>query len=238
MIPKRSLFKRFKSSLLWRVSYPNPCPGCTAHLTPKEEGICVDCSDLMPRTTMEVTRDNRIETTIRTAVPVEAAMALFHFREGNVVQEMIHLLKYRNKPYTGEAFGIRMGRAMVDNPHFEAIDTLVPLPLHKRKERLRGYNQSAHIANGIAKVMNARIVDSAVIRERKTQTQARQKTAMDRHLNVEGAFRVTQPELLAGRNILLIDDVFTTGATAIACLRAMTTIPDAKLWFAAAATPV
>jgi len=238
MNQKRSIIKLFKNSLLWRISYPNPCPGCTVHLSPKEEGICVDCSALMPRTTMEVTRDNRIETTIRTSVPVEAAMALFHFREGNVVQEMIHLLKYRDKPNTGEAFGIRMGRAMVDNPDFEAIDTLVPVPLHKGKERRRGYNQSALIANGIAKVMNAQIVDNAVIRDRKTLTQARQKTAMDRHLNVEGAFRVTQPELLAGRNILLIDDVFTTGATAIACLRTLTTIPDAKLWFAAAATPV
>jgi len=231
----RSLLDLF--SLIGRLAFPNPCPGCARQLIPAEDGICFECSANLPRTNMEHIRQNPLELTLATTVPVQAAMALFHFRTDNSVQRLLHQLKYENRQDIGEALGRRMGKALVLSPAFQSIDTLVPLPLHPAKQQRRGFNQSLCIAQGISKVTGAQVISNAVTRTRDTVSQTKQKGRIARHQNVSSAFRVTQPGWLAGKNILLVDDVFTTGATAAACLGALAEIPNAQLWFAAAATP-
>lgn len=117
---------------------------------------------------------------------------------------------------------------------FRNIDLVVPVPLHKKKQRKRGFNQSECIARGIAEAMEKPIHSASVIRAIHTGTQTR-KSRYERWLNVESIFRVTEPDILVGKHILLVDDVLTTGATLEACAAAILEVEGTKVSIAALA---
>ena len=111
---------------------------------------------------------------------------------------------------------------------FEGIDMLVPVPLHKKKEKLRGYNQSEWIARGVSVITLIPVFTSGMVREKNTETQTH-KSAFERWENVDGIFRVTIPEYFSGKHILIIDDVLTTGATIVACASAFDKVEDIRI---------
>jgi len=184
-------------SFIDRLAFPNLCPGCACPLSSGEDSICIECSAKMPRTHLEHIRQNPIEQSLAGMVPIEAAMALYHFREGNSVQRFLHQLKYENRPEIGVSLGLRMGKALIRSAAFQSVDTLVPLPLHPAKEQRRGFNQSLCITQGIAAVTGVEIISDAMVRTRDTVSQTKQKGRLARHQNVKAAFRVTRPERLA-----------------------------------------
>lgn len=105
---------------------------------------------------------------------------------------------------------------------------LVPVPLHKKKEKLRGYNQSEWIARGVSVITLIPVFTSGMVREKNTETQTH-KSAFERWENVDGIFRVTIPEYFSGKHILIIDDVLTTGATTVACASAFDKVEDIRI---------
>jgi len=118
-----------------------------------------------------------------------------------------------------------------------AVDLLMPVPLHPQKEQVRGYNQSALLAEGMAAILPAEVQKNNLVRKVATATQTR-KSRLERWENVEAVFDVRHPERLRGKHIMLVDDVLTTGATIEACVQALTEKADCSVSVAVLATPM
>jgi len=171
--------------------------------------------------------NNPVEKRFWGRLAVTSAMSEFYFSQNSIVQNMIHELKYRGNKKAGKFFGNLMGKSLLNSNRFH-VDVIIPLPLFERKERMRGYNQSELIANGIAEIISKPVVKNNVVRNFFTETQTK-KHRLERWKNVENIFYVTRPSELEGKHILLVDDVITTGATIESCGLEILKIKDAKL---------
>jgi ComF family protein len=165
---------------------------------------------------------------------LEQAVAWFYFRKGSIYQEVLHRMKYNYRPDIGIFLGKEFGYELNRSPMFIKPDLIIPVPLHKRKQRLRGYNQSELIAKGLSLAMKLPIETRALQKSQSTSTQTR-KSRFDRWINVSGMFEVVMPELIAGRHVLLVDDVVTTGATLEACAEVLLKVGGVKVSVAAIA---
>jgi len=145
-------------------------------------------------------------------VPLKFGAALLNFRSNSIVQNMIHGLKYEHKKDIGLHLGLLAGERLLTSKNFAKPDILIPVPLHKSREILRGYNQSLVFGQGVSDVIGVPVSKDAVIKFSKTNSQTG-KSRTDRVLNVSQTFRINQPEKLKGKHIMILDDVVTTGAT-------------------------
>jgi ComF family protein len=139
----------------------------------------------------------------------------------------MHGFKYRSHKETGRYLGRLMGRSFLESPKYMA-DGLIPLPLYPKKERLRGFNQSAILCEGINSVTGIPLWNDCIIRSSFTETQTR-KNRVERWQNMDGRFFLTNQEHLAGRHVILVDDVVTTGATLESCGRELMKVPGIRL---------
>lgn len=208
--------------------FPHHCAGCGSDIIAHEHFLCLKCTNQLPHTGFEKIEGNPIEKIFLGRVNVLAASSQFFFSKGHLVQHLIHLLKYKGNKEAGEYLGAVMGRALLASGRFNNIDMLIPLPLFADKEFKRGYNQAEIICNGIQNATGIPVHTKNVIRKRNTETQTH-KHRIERWENVEGSFRVLHPQKLEGKNILLVDDVITTGATLEACSQALIKIPGIEL---------
>ena len=149
------------------------------------------------------------------------------------MQQLLVQLKYKGNIDVGHFLGRKIGYAMLKEPRFRSVDMLIPLPLNPKKEFIRGYNQSELICDGIREIWQRPVRTDLVTRVRFTETQTHQNR-ISRWQNMEGVFKVLQPEVLENKHLLLIDDVITTGATLEACGKELLKIPGVKLSVAAA----
>ena len=163
----------------------------------------------MPKTGYENNPENPLAQTFYGRVRFHAVTACFFFAKSGKVQHLIHELKYRGNKEAGVFLGQELGKTIKDVPLFQGIDYLIPVPLHPKRERQRGYNQSLMIAQGIHEVTGIPIGDKYLIRGIYTETQTH-KTAEERFKNVKDIFVVRDAEELKGKHVLLIDDVLTT----------------------------
>ncbi|MDR3308710.1 MAG: ComF family protein [Tannerella sp.] len=210
---------------LFNLFYPKPCLICRKTLKEHEEFICLDCFSALPKTNYHKLRSNKVSATFLGYSHLKEATAYLHFAKESSTQQLIHALKY----YGNRSLGVYLGRLaaveLKNAGYFTTVDAIIPIPLHEKKERKRGYNQSVCIAQGIASIYGCSIDTATVCRHIDTQTQTR-KNAYDRHLNVENIFILTSAESLIGKHVLLIDDVMTTGSTIMACIDVLTAVPD------------
>lgn len=160
--------------------------------------------------------NNPVEKVFWGRIPVATAMSELYFSKDSMVQNLIHEFKYRNNKKVGEYLGNLMGKSLLHSNRFQNIDVLIPLPLFKKKESRRGYNQSEILCKGICEITNKPLMKNNVIRKIFTETQTK-KHRIERWENVEKTFHVIRPELLEGKHVLLVDDVITTGATLESC---------------------
>ncbi|MBP3191054.1 ComF family protein [Natronogracilivirga saccharolytica] len=141
--------------------------------------------------------------------------SLWEFDKGGYLQDVLHHLKYSGVSELGRVLGRKLSLKLRKNPFFDLDEEvlLLPVPLHPSRQRKRGYNQSAMIAEGISKATGAEIVDqSAIKRIKNTRTQTGLSSA-SRKNNIAGAFQLAKPEVFQSGRVLIIDDVITTGAT-------------------------
>lgn len=215
--------------------FPHNCQGCGSDLLPKKSILCLRCLSNLPYTGFETIENNPIENIFRGRVDIIAASSTFYFSKGHLIQHLIHQFKYKGNIETGQYLGALMGKNLLQSGRFSNIDYLIPLPLFADKEFKRGFNQSEIICNGMADVMNVPVLAKNVIRKRYTDTQTKKHRA-ERWENVEGSFAINDPVKLQGKNILLVDDVITTGATLEACAVCMQNVPGINISFTTLAT--
>ncbi|MES2417247.1 MAG: phosphoribosyltransferase family protein [Bacteroidota bacterium] len=207
--------KRITSDVIGLL-FPELCAGCSLTLYYGERTICEHCLYDLPYTDFHINKNNPVAQQFWGRVPVEAAMAMLYFRKGTKVQSLIHHLKYKGQSEVGFKLGGLLGARLMLSEQYKAIDYIIPVPLHLKKERIRGYNQSIFIAEGIAQVLQIPVKTAYLFRNKLTESQT-QKSRYIRYQNMESVFSVRQPEQINQKHILLVDDVLSTGATLEAC---------------------
>ncbi len=128
------------------------------------------------------------------------------------MRSIIHEYKYKNKPYLSKTLGLWMRELLKTNQEFKDFHFLLAVPLAKKKLAQRGFNQSELLADIMAKNKDFKVIKNAIIRSKNTQSQTT-LNKKDRKTNISNAFSVLKPKLIKGKNIILIDDVATTGST-------------------------
>jgi len=207
---------------------PRTCAACKCPLSEWEIEICKLCLIRMPTTGFHDHPENRLAKVFWGRVHLEQVSAWFYFLSGSIYQNALHLLKYENQPRVGIALGLKYGLQLKHSDKYILPDCVVPVPLHKKKLRKRGYNQSQKIALGLSQGMGCPMVTNVLLRTSSTETQTR-KSRLERVENVSGKFSLVNPDLLENKHILLVDDVITTGATIEVCAELLLTIPEVKV---------
>ncbi|MBP5540656.1 MAG: ComF family protein [Bacteroidales bacterium] len=220
--PRRHPFRPLHD--LWRILLPHLCIHCGEPLVGDEQDLCTQCLMQTAWLTTDTAEENTIGRRLAGRIPFEAAAALMAFRKDTVVQSVVHHIKYYHNTRLAAQYGRLMGEMLIASGRFAEVDCLVPVPLHPLKHLRRGYNQSQLLCEAIAHVMHLPIESHTLYRRRYTQTQTH-KNHQERQDNMQGVFALRHPERLAGKHILLVDDIVTTGATTTACYDALAAIP-------------
>ena len=185
-----------------------------------EEVLCVRCQADLPRVRTISFEENDIARIFWGLVPIEKGISFFHYTPHSPHSRILFELKYHNHPEVGKTMGRMMAEELKATNFFNGIDLIVPIPLSRKKERQRGYNQSDWIAWGISEATGIPTDTTSVVRTKSNPSQ----TTLDhrqRRENVRDIFAVRHPGNLEGRPILLVDDVITTGATMLSCAEAI-----------------
>ena len=203
------------SSLLYDVRslfVPRSCAVCGGELPPSKHLLCSVCEATAPLTNLWLNKTNPMTERFWGLLPVEHASALFWYVEGSPWREAVHRFKYAGRWLSAYDMGRWYGALMRDAGAFADVDAVVPVPLHWWRQLRRGYNQSEYLARGIAEELGAKVDVRSVKRYRYNRSQTSRHKS-ERWENVEGIFKVKRPAALEGKHILLVDDVFTSGAT-------------------------
>ena len=220
---------------LFDLFYPHVCLACTQKLLGNEEVLCTKCEYELPRSNHWNNSNNHLVQRFWGRVEIEGAATLFNFQKKGNVQHLLHQLKYHGRRDVGEYSGKMMGHLLSQNGSIICnVDLIVPVPLHKKKLKQRGYNQCDSFAEALAVALNTSWSSTALTRVEENISQTK-KNRFDRYGNVAQIFAVADASQLQGKHILLVDDVVTTGATAEACLNVILAVPGTKVSFAAIA---
>jgi ComF family protein len=206
---------------------PPCCPACGQVLVQKERIICSACLYDLPRTRYVSYPENPVAQLFWGRVNIVNATALFQYEKGSRFQKLIHELKYNGRQDIGRELGRLLAIEMDGSPYASA-DMILPIPLHRKKIKQRGYNQCESIADGLSAGLGIPWSPGHLVRLSVSLTQTK-RSRTDRWSNVAGIFGVNDPHHLSGKHILLIDDVVTTGATLDACATAILDIEDVRV---------
>lgn len=196
--------------------YPKLCTCCKNSLIHNEILICTTCRHDLPIICYTDFKKNKITSIFYGKVPIEKANSLLLFQKEGKVKELIHELKYRGNQEIGTLLGKWIGSILLSKNIFDDIDIIIPVPLHKKKKRKRGYNQLTTFGESLGKMLNKNYEENILIRTSSTKTQTF-KNRIERFSNTSTKFSLVNKEAIENKHILIIDDVITTGATLEAC---------------------
>lgn len=214
--------------------FPELCQACGNGLVGNERLICTACTYDLPYTNFHLQTDNVVARQLWGRVDAELVYVLLYFNKGGKVQNLMHRFKYKNMPQIGNQLGSIAGARLKQNPDAASIDVIIPVPLHPEKLKSRGYNQSARFAEGLSVQLGKPVDTETLIRLKHTDTQTK-RSRFARYENMKEVFGISDLERLAGKHVLLVDDIVTTGSTIEACGTALLTIKGLKLSVAAIA---
>lgn len=197
------------------VLFPRICRGCGAKLHTNEAIICTSCRHQLPIACFHRNNDPSMKNLFYGRIPVEQATALLRFQKKGLTQTLLHQLKYRGGESIGRLFGIWLGNELRACPPFQDIDVVIPVPMHKKKLRKRGYNQVSSFGKALSESMELPFREDILIKALSGRSQVFRKR-WGRFEN-EGVFQLLDPQALENQHVLLVDDIVTTGATLEKC---------------------
>jgi len=204
----------------FNLMYPDLCLVCGENLIKNEHHLCLACLHAIPKTNYHLVADNPIEKRFWGKIPIYRGTAFFFFQKGSSFQKLLHSLKYKGNKEIGEVLGKYAAVDLLESPDFASVDVIIPVPLHPRKYKKRGYNQSEWIGIGLSEIIGKPQDTTTLFRVKENTTQTK-KSVFERYENTEGIFELKDSTILAGKHVLLVDDVLTTGSTLEACIRAL-----------------
>lgn len=209
--------------------YPKLCLVCRAQAPAFHDSIfCFSCEMKLPQTNDHLEKENQFTERFWGRIPLHTGAAMYLYNKSGRASKLIWQLKYNGQKEVGLQVGQLYGAMLKKAPLYRTIDAIVPVPLHPKKEKLRGYNQSDWFARGLSETMGKPWLKNGLKRTIFTETQTK-KDRMSRFENVMKVFAVNQSSKLQGKHILLVDDVLTTGATLEACATKILAVPHTKV---------
>ena len=198
---------------LIEILYPHTCVACGNVLMESEENLCIKCLISLPK----VENEDFLQLKLQGKLKVRKIISLWQFAKKSKVQHVLHALKYKNKPELGIYLGKLLGSEIERKKQlYEPIDLIIGVPLHKSKLKQRGYNQADKIAEGLAEVLQVEFKENVLVKMAATECQTK-KSRIDRFKNTDQIFDIQDINCVKYKNIALVDDVLTTGATIEAC---------------------
>jgi ComF family protein len=214
--------------------FPDTCRACHSPLIHGEKVICTSCGYYLPLSDSHLNAENPVSKLFWGRVELSSAAAYYSFQKGGYVQQLIHQLKYKGRREVAIEIGMRFGAELKKADLFRTAELIIPVPLHVRKLKKRGFNQSDLFAQGLSACMDIPTDTESLVQETATETQTR-KSRFSRWKNVESKFFLRDNKGLKGKHILLVDDVVTTGATLEACAKILLEVEGTKVSVAAMA---
>lgn len=215
------------AAAITHLFYPHICLGCGSDKIGQDSSLCWYCLHELPATGFADQQDNPAEKILWGRLSVEAVHAGFFLNRDSLMEQLLYQLKYNHQKNLGEQLGMLLGAQLKESGRFRA-DALVPVPLHPKKLRQRGFNQASAICTGVARQLDIPIIENVLIRKNFNRSQTR-LGRIGRWENSRSLFGIAHPHRLWNKRILLIDDVLTTGATLESCGQVLAQIPDLKL---------
>ena len=217
--------------------YPKTCNCCERPLLDHEKVICTSCLHQLPLTNFQPNNENQADKVFYGRAEINAAYALLLFRKKNMVQLLLHQLKYKRQFEISYFLGEWTGEILKNSSRFTNIDMVIPVPLHKKRLKERGYNQTEGFAKEIAKSLNSEYRDDLLTKTSSSKKQAL-KNRISRWNLMEQSFQLTDASAISGKHILLVDDILTTGATLEACINCLRNSEKMKISIATMAITI
>lgn len=215
-------------SALLHLIFPNNCLACGNEVSHQLKDICLKCRNELPLYSENSSKENRLKKMFWGKIELEKASAFLKFEKYGKVQELIHQLKYEGKKELGITLGQLAAEKLKKDAFFNGIDYLVPVPIHPLKEKVRGYNQSQYIAEGIQQTSDVPLNKELIIKQIHRPSQTK-KNRFQRWKNVSSTFQLQNTKGMEGKHFLLVDDVLTTGSTIEACALELQKIEQVKI---------
>lgn len=214
--------------------FPLVCFGCNAQLTRGEKLLCTVCRHQLPLTDYNFNDENPVDRIFYGRINIKKANSFLFFNNRGAVKNIIHYLKYKNQEQIGAFLGDWFGQIVKENNYLKDIDYVIPVPLHRKKLKKRGYNQTANFAKRVAFHIGANYLDNILVKTANTKTQTK-RNRLSRWYDNRSLYQVTDKGLLKNKKILLLDDVITTGATMEICAMPLYNIEGTEIYIASMA---
>ena len=208
--------------------YPNICANCKEQLLQNEKVICTFCRHDLPLTNFKSYTRNKVSSIFSGRITIEKAYALLFFRKQGITKNLIHDLKYKGNESVGVFFGNWIGEIVVKNKEFSTVDFIVPVPIHAKKKKIRGYNQVTKFGECLSMHLKVPLNEDILIRQSATKTQTL-KSRFERFNDLESKFLARNTSIFKEKHILIIDDIIRTGATLEACAKELLKTPGIKI---------
>ncbi|MDR9455948.1 MAG: phosphoribosyltransferase family protein [Salegentibacter sp.] len=219
---------------LLNLFYPKICNCCETELVTHETIICTSCLHELPLTNFHLDNENTTKKVFSGRLSIENATSLLYFKKKGMVQQLIHNLKYRGNREIGNFLGQWLGEELAKIPEYTQIDAVVPVPLHRKKLKSRGFNQVEDFGKEVANSLESEYIDDVLVKKSATTTQTFKKR-LSRWGSIDETFMIENPEKLENKHLLLVDDLITTGATMEACVTKLQKISGVKISLASMA---
>lgn len=212
------------------ILVPYTCFGCNTHLHKGERLLCTVCRNQLPLTEYNYNDENPFDRIFYGRVLVKKSNAFLFFSENGLVKNLIHHLKYKNQEEIGMFLGDWCGALIKESNTLSYIDLVIPVPLHKKKLKKRGYNQVSLFGKQIASHLNAEYQENVLIKTRNSKTQTK-KDRFFRWQTNQDLYTLNKTIPMKHKNVLIVDDVVTTGATLEACANALRHVEGITIYF-------
>lgn len=213
---------------LLNTLFPVFCNGCSDLLLKNENVICAKCNHNLPFTYHHNVKKTEIHSAFYGLVPFEFGASILYFTKKGISQNLIHNLKYRNRQEVGTFLGNLYSNELMNVAIFKEIDFIIPVPLHKKRLHERGYNQVTTFCKAIEKNLTIPVLDDVLVKTQNLKSQTN-KSKEGRIENSKNVFSIENQDKIEGKHILIVDDVFTTGATIEACAKEILKIKNTKI---------